>query len=175
MADLRTSDDWIRTLQLARHPEGGFFRECYRAARTIPADALPPGFSGARSFLTVIYFLLRADEFSALHRIRSDETWHFHAGSPLTIHELRVDGTLAHRSLGLGTGDEPVLVVGAGSWFGASLRGTFDGERLAREAYSLVSCAVAPGFDFDDFELANREDLSLQFPEHRNWVERLTR
>jgi predicted cupin superfamily sugar epimerase len=170
-----TSEDWIRSLRLAPHPEGGFFRECYRAPGTIPRDALPADFSGPRSYFTVIYFLLRAGEFSSFHRIRSDESWHFHQGAPLTIHELRSDGTLAHRTLGVAVGAEPVLVVPAGSWFGASLTGTFDRGESGNPPYSLVSCGVAPGFDFEDFELATRQDLRSRFPEHRTWIERLTR
>jgi predicted cupin superfamily sugar epimerase len=88
---------------------------------------------------------------------------------------LRSDGTLAHRTLGVADGAEPVLVVPAGSWFGASLTGTFDRGESGNPPYSLVSCGVAPGFDFEDFELATRQDLRSRFPEHRTWIERLTR
>jgi hypothetical protein len=115
----QTADHWILALALVPHPEGGSF---HRSAGSIPKDALPNGFDGDRSYVTVIYFLLRANEFSAFHRIRSDETWHFHAGAPITIHEIRSAGPMRHRTLGLDpeAGAVPVCVVPGGSWFGGT-------------------------------------------------------
>src|SRR5690349_13479691 len=83
---------WISTLGLTRHPEGGWFRESYRSAESIPAGALPGRFGGERSICTSIYFLLERGECSALHRIRSDEIWHFHEGGPLIVHVLPPNG-----------------------------------------------------------------------------------
>lgn len=159
---------WIRALQLRPHPEGGYFRETYRAAESIPRRALPARFPGPRAFSTAIYFLLRAGQVSRLHRIRSDETWHFHAGAPLIIHLLTPDGR--YRALRLGVrpdrGEHPQAVVPAGAWFGAVL--------APRGRYALVGCTVAPGFDFADFALADRADLTRRFPRHRRLIEALT-
>lgn len=164
-----SAEEIINTLGLARHPEGGWFRETYRATEAIPAAALPDRYGGARSFCTAIYFLLKKGEVSALHRINSDELWHFHAGTGLTIHVFSRGGE--YRSLQLGAdpcaGESFQAVVPAGCWFGAEVTG--DGE------YSLVGCTVAPGFDFADFEMADRQPLLRQFPSHASVVRRLTR
>lgn len=160
---------WITQLQLQPHPEGGFFREVYRAAEEIPASALPPRFSGNRSFATSIYFLLRAEDISALHRIQQDEIWHFYAGSPLDIHLITPAGE--HRVLKLGPdlagGQQLQQVVSAGCWFGARVPPPGD--------YALVGCTVAPGFDFADFELADRATLLAQYPQHHAIIDMLTR
>jgi hypothetical protein len=130
----------IARLGLAPHPEGGHFRELYRA----------PSPSGGRSALTTIYYLLAPGENSAWHRVkRADEVWYFHAGDAL---ELRLaasaDGYEAHRlGLDLAAGERPQLVVPAGSWQSAHSLGQ----------WTLVGCAVAPGFEFGDFELAPAE------------------
>jgi len=159
---------WIRALALQPHPEGGHFRETYRSAERLPAAALPSRFGGKRSVSTAIYFLLRGGECSRLHRIRSDEVWHYYAGSPLTVHVIDVQGR--YRALRLGrtpsAGQLLQVVVPAGAWFGA----TVDRAR----GYALVGCTVAPGFDFADFELADRTTLLRQFPRHRRIIERLT-
>ncbi len=161
---------WIETLGLAPHPEGGFFRETYRADLTLPKDVLPAPFGGARSASTAIYFLVTAGSFSALHRIAADELWHFHEGGALEI--VTIDANGARRDLLLGLdlarGERPQHVVAAGAWFGS---------RLARDedAYALVSCTVAPGFDFADFELAERESLARAFPTHAEIITALTR
>ena len=154
---------WIRTLGLQPHPEGGHFRETYRAAESIPASGLPARFGGARSFSTAIYFLLESGGFSALHRIKSDEAWHFHAGSPLEIFTIDPAGAL--RVLRLGDGAFQA-VVPAGCWFGARV--------AAPGSYALVGCTVAPGFDFADFEMGRRADLLRHYPQHRELILQLT-
>jgi predicted cupin superfamily sugar epimerase len=141
-------NDWIEKLQLVKHPEGGYYRETYRCGQQF----------GARACSTAIYFLLPAGEFSALHRINSDELWHFYAGNELTIHILEPRATLT-----IGSGNFQA-VVPAGCWFGATV------ER----GYALVGCTVSPGFDFRDFELADRAALLRQYPQHRPLIERLT-
>jgi hypothetical protein len=159
---------WIDRLNLQPHPEGGYFRETYRAALTLPRSALP-GHSGDRTASTAIYFLLAGDQFSAFHRIRSDELWHFYAGSALIVHVIEPGGN--HHQLLLGSnadqGEQFQAVVPAGCWFGSSLR--------QPDTYALVGCTVAPGFDFADFEMAKRETLAAQFSQHRNIIARLTR
>lgn len=162
-----TAQQIIASLELAHHPEGGWFRETYRCAESVPAQALPPRFEGDRSLSTAIYFLLQAGEISALHRIKSDELWHFYAGSPLLIHAIFPDGHYRAQRLGSGctAGNLYQVVVPAGCWFGAELVGT---------QYALVGCTVSPGFDFADFELADKEQLSARYPQHATLISRLS-
>ena len=163
-----TAQDWIDRLQLRPHPEGGYFREIYRATLILPHSALP-GHGGDRAASTAIYFLLDGDQFSAFHRIRSDELWHFYAGSTLIVHVITPDREYQQIPLGSSAdqGDHFQTVVPAGCWFGSSL--------LYPNTYALVGCTVAPGFDFTDFEMAKREELIVQYPRHRAIIERLTR
>lgn len=159
---------WIRALNLRPHPEGGWYRETYRSAETVARAHLPSRFGGARAFSTAIYFLLEAGQCSAWHRIRQDEIWHFHDGDPLLIHQLAEDGAYAVTRLGRDpdTGTLPQIVVPAGVFFGAELA---PGGRFA-----LVSCTVAPGFDFADFELPTGAALAARFPQHRAQIARLS-
>ena len=163
-----TAHDFIRNLNLIRHPEGGWFRETYRSAEEMPVASLPERFPGSRSIATAIYFLLEAADCSALHRIKSDEIWHFYAGSALTVHMITPLGE--HRSFTLGAdvaaGQVFQAVVPAGCWFGA--------EVADAGAYALVGCTVAPGFDFADFEMGTREALLTAFPAHAAVICRLT-
>jgi len=163
-----SAEELIKCLNLTRHPEGGWYRETYRSEETIKADALPGRFSGDRSVCTAIYYLLMAGDISALHRIKSDEIWHFYAGMPLTIHVITTEGK--HCSLQLGSniadGESFQCIVPAGCWFGAE---TDD------DGYSLVGCTVAPGFDFTDFEMGSRETLMQQYPELASIIRRMTR
>jgi predicted cupin superfamily sugar epimerase len=152
----------VSTLALAPHPEGGFYRETFRA----PLDVDAP--QGRRSVSTAIYFLLPGGTFSALHRVRSDEIWHHYDGDPVELHTLDYDGR--HDSVLLGRdlagGQRPQHVVPAGLYQAAIARG---------ERYALCGCTVAPGFDFADFDMPSREELVRRFPGARQIVERLTR
>ena len=147
---MKTAQDWIKALRLAKHPEGGYYRETYRSTATI----------GDRAVSTAIYFLLPAGEVSALHRIKSDELWHFYGGNSLTIHSIA--GRYSTIEL---SADNPQAVVPAGNWFGATVE----------TGYALVGCTVAPGFDFRDFEIADRTALLAAYPQHRQVIERLTK
>lgn len=160
--------NFITTLELVRHPEGGWFRETYRSGETVPAQALPERFTGSRVFSTAIYFLLEAGDISALHRIRSDEVWHFYAGSALLIHCIFPDGGYQALRLGanLAAGERFQMVVPAGCWFGAE---------LAEEGFALVGCTVSPGFDFADFEMADQQQLTETYPQHAELITRMTR
>lgn len=164
-----SAEELVGRLELARHPEGGWYRESYRSMDVVPAFALPEKFGGPRACCTAIYFLLERGEISALHRIKSDEMWHFYAGAPLTVQVLTPAGE--HRELKLGSdlasGASFQALVPAGCWFGAELA---DGG-----GYCLVGCTVAPGFDFSDFEMGIRDELLDQFPKHSDMVRRLTR
>lgn len=169
MEDLRQDAAyWIKKLELQRHPEGGWYRETYRSGEMVGKEGLPERFTGSRALATSIYFLLEGTDFSSFHRIRSDEIWYFHDGSPLTVHIL---GTEGYSTLSLGRGEkqgqQPQGVVFAGKWFGA----TVDDPT----SYSLVGCSVAPGFDFQDFELADAANLLAEFPKHKDLIRKLTR
>ncbi len=166
---MNDAEGWIHALQLKRHPEGGWFREVYRAEETIFQKSLPNRFTGDRSFCTAIYFLLNERDFSALHSLKQDELWHFYAGSPLTIHVIDPEGNYSAVKLGrnITTGEEMMAVVKAGWLFGATANDP--------RSYALVGCTVAPGFDFADFEMPGRIELLEQYPQHGQIIERLTR
>ncbi len=166
-----TADQLIATLELEPHPEGGFFRETYRAPETISLAALSSRFRGDRAFSTAIYFLIQAKQFSALHRICSDELWHFYLGEPLELVEITSDGRLTTTLLGhdITAGTRPQAVIPAGSWFGSRL------ARPSSHAFALVGCTVAPGFDFADFELAARGELLAAYPQHEDMIRAMTR
>ncbi len=166
---------WIDKLNLAPHPEGGFFRETYRASLTLPRPALPPAFHGDRSASTAIYFLLEAGGFSAFHRIASDEMWHFYTGCALSIHLIDKSGRYVESKLGPNAdqGERFQAVVPAGCWFAACL--TEQPCSSQPNPFALVGCTVSPGFDFADFEMARRSELVRAFPQHRTLIERLTR
>jgi len=137
------------------HPEGGFFKETYRASTRVSVSQ-PDGTVIERSAATAILFLITGSNVSRLHRIKSDEIWHFYGGSPLTVVELD-DATLKikHTHIGPNVTNSEVVqhVVPAGKWFGSYSDG----------AYSFVGCTVSPGFEFSDFELASSKDLRNVF------------
>ena len=161
-------DYWIKNLSLRAHPEGGFYKETYRAEETIAAQSLPARFEGERNFSTAIYFLLRSQDRSVFHRIKSDELWHFYQGSTLSIYIL-TDRGLVIKKLGnnLLHGESPQVVVPANCWFGATVE--------EPEAYALCGCTVSPGFDFHDFEMADRAKLLKKYPGYEKEIVLLTR
>lgn len=152
----------IAELGLRPHPEGGWYREIFRSKKRVQFES---GYRALeRSALTCIYYLLEGEEISALHRLRADELWSHHAGGALEVYAIEPAGTLRSYRLG-----EPAFTVAleAGTWFGA---------RLAEGSpWALLSCAVAPGFEFEDFELAQRGVLSAAFPQHAMVIAALTR
>jgi predicted cupin superfamily sugar epimerase len=160
---------WIEKLKLIPHPEGGYFRQTYRADLVIEGEALPPNFTGPRSASTAIYFLLDGENFSAFHRIRSDELWHFYAGTSLEIHVIDRTGIYSRLLLGNNpdAGEKFQAVVKAGCWFASCVQDP--------RSFALVGCTVAPGFDFEDFELAKRSELNRLFPQHKSLIARLIR
>src|SRR5215213_3407801 len=127
-----TAEYFIKHLQLQRHPEGGYFKETYRSAGIIPSQSLPE-FNGDRHFSTAIYFLLEQGDFSAFHRIKSDECWHFYDGGTLLIHVLR-NGEYVCTRLGkdISNGEVVQFVVPAGAWFAS--------EPAADTSFALVGC-----------------------------------
>jgi predicted cupin superfamily sugar epimerase len=164
-----TAAYWIEKLGLTPHVEGGAFREVYRSELVIPRSSLPLFFQGPRNASTSIYFLLALGQFSAFHRIASDEGWHFYYGDPLVVYEIMHSGRLVEHRLGSNpeNGETFQTTVKAGSWFASA--------PAPGSEYSLVGCTVAPGFDFEDFELAQREPLLQMYPEHAEIITRLTR
>ena len=166
--DTQTAEYWIETLRLRKHPEGGYYREVYRSNETVSSGALPPRFRGERNLATSIYFLLPGSEVSRLHRLSADEVWHFYTGSSITLYIFHPSGE--HRTIQLGSdagrGEVFQAVVDHGSWSGAKVD--------AQDSFSLVGCTVAPGFDFDDFEIRTRPELLREFPGHREVIEALT-
>lgn len=159
------ANDYISQLGLLPHPEGGYYKETYRSAETIGFT----GFEGKRNISTAIYFLIENGNFSALHRIKSDEVWHFYAGDALEVIEIDEAGKLISTAVGNDVSKEqvPQYVVKAGRWFGSRV--------LKGGRFSLVGCTVAPGFDFKDFEMAGREALVARFPEHAEIITEMTR
>jgi len=160
---------WIQKLGLVPHPEGGFYREVYRAGESVAEEGLPRRFGGPRPFSTSIYFLLRSGDVSRFHRLKADEIWHFYEGGALLIHILGRGGEGRVIRLGRNpeAGEAFQAVVPAGVWFGAEV-GSSDG-------FSLVGCTLAPGFEFADFELARRADLLAECPGHPEIISRLTK
>lgn len=153
-------DFLVKTLQLTPHPEGGFFKETYRSKELIETPV------GPRNLTTSIFFLLTSENVSRFHRIKSDEHWYFHEGSPLTIHTLSAQG---HATLHLGPiadGYSPHQLVPAEVIFGSTVD--------EPNCYALVSCVVTPGFDFEDFELLDEKELISQFTEAREIIGKLT-
>lgn len=163
----KNADYYIEKLGLTSHIEGGAFKETYRSDLKIAHKYLPPAFKGKRNVSTAIYFLLKEGQFSAMHRIASDELWHFYAGSTLNIYELDAQGQLHIHKLGsdLEAGESFQIVIKAGSWFGSRCE--------VPGSFSLVACTVAPGFDFEDFELADKNTFINQFPEHKDIWEQM--
>ncbi|WP_298758348.1 cupin domain-containing protein [uncultured Psychroserpens sp.] len=158
----------IKQLELQPHPEGGYFKETYRSSGEIKNDSLGDNYNGQRNYSTCIYFLLTSDNFSALHRIKQDEIWHFYDGSPIRLHVISESGIHTEHLIGndLNKGEVPQYIVPSGCWFAA--------EVIDKNAYSLVGCTVSPGFSFEDFELKSRTELIALFPDKETIITRLT-
>ncbi|MXV16591.1 cupin domain-containing protein [Hufsiella ginkgonis] len=154
---------WIEALQLLPHPEGGFYKEVFRS----PGEVLRTGESIPRQAFTSIYYLLEGADYSGFHRIASDEIWYFHKGDPLVIHIIGAAGELISRELSDQPGGNLSVTVPAGLWFAAELPG--------KQGFTLASCAVAPGFDFREFEMASRLQLAADHPVHAALINRLCR
>lgn len=150
----------IETFNLKSHPEGGYYAETYRSVEILPGKS--------RNLLTSIYFLITGDSISRFHRIQSDECWYFHEGCPLLVHSITTEGEHQITELGLDLTQKevPFYVVPARTIFGSHLKND--------TGYAFVSCAVAPGFDFADFELFSSEELGKLYPDHQSIISKLT-
>lgn len=150
-------------------PEGGYFREAYRSAERLAGDALPERYVGARSLSTAIYFLLTPDTFSALHRLRSTEIYHFYMGDPVQLLTLWPDGSV--RTFTLGTdllrGMRPLVTVPRDVWQGSRL--------TSGGSFALLGTTMCPGFELADYEQGDRATLLAAYPRARDGILALTR
>lgn len=150
------ANDWITHLDLLPHPEGGYYKEVFRSATLV---------DHSKSAMTSIYYLLENEDTSAFHRLTSPEVWYYHAGYPLIVYVIHPDGELTSHLMTADPSGQQQLAIEAGCWFAAELPSRF--------GYALVSCAVAPAFRFDDFELAVCDELVKCYPQHEELLERL--
>ena len=164
-----TIEQLIKKLDLEKHPEGGYFKETYRSEMTISESSLPSEFESDRHVSTCIYFMLTSDEFSAFHKVNQDEIWHFYMGDRIILHMISPEGDYSKVNIGsdFSSGEVPQFVVPAQHWFAAEVE--------KENGFALVGCTVAPGFDFKDFELAEREQLQKTFPKHSDLIKKFSR
>ena len=157
----------LKLKPLAR--EGGYFAETYRSAETIARPGLPGRYHHAKSLGTAIYFLLTPDTFSALHRLPTDETYHFYLGDPVALLQLHPDGSGTVTTLGsdLLGGMRPQFTVARETWQGSRL--------CPGGAFALMGTTMAPGFDYEDFEGGERQPLLTTYPQFRELILALTR
>lgn len=152
---------FIDKLNLKEHPEGGYYTSTFRGEDTIALRDVE------RPIYTSIYFLLRSQDISHLHRLQSDELWYYHGGSSLTVHMIYPDGTYEAKKLGLNLegGEVPQVAVPKNTIFGSSVDDP--------DTFSLVGCMVAPGFDFADFELFTQAELLADYPQHEEVIRKM--
>lgn len=159
----QTATDWIQHLNLQPHPEGGYYREVFRSAQQVTRPPAPV----TRQACTSIYYLLEGADFSAFHRLQSDELWYFHKGEPLMIHAIEETGQYQQFELSDRSTGSLSLAIRAGWWFAS--------EIPSATGFALVSCAVAPGFEFSEFEMAIANELTGRYPQHTELLNRLCR
>ncbi|MGG9970871.1 cupin domain-containing protein [Ferruginibacter sp. SUN002] len=159
----------IQQYHLLPHPEGGWYKETYKSNESIQEEALPERFEHSRVFSTAIYFLLEQGNFSAFHRIKSDECWHFYAGETLQVFVIQNNGVLDIINLGsdISKGELFQYVVPANCWFAS--------RPAANSNFCFVGCTVSPGFDFADFELADANILAAKYHQHKKIINELCR
>jgi uncharacterized protein len=164
-----TAEQIRELLTMQPHPiEGGYFAETYRSAATMPGSALG-GYPGDRSLSTAIYYLLTPESFSAMHRVRGDEMFHFYLGDPVEMLQLKPDGTAEVLLLGqdIAAGMRLQHNVPGGVWQGSRLR--------VGGKYALLGTTMAPGFEYDDYETGKREELIARYPQRAELITALTR
>lgn len=163
------ADDYIKLLDLKKHPEGGYFKEVYRCRESFNLPGTQLKTARNRNLSTSIYFLLKNDEISTLHRIKSDELWHHYSGSSVKIIIINSVGSIEEKILGKDViaNESFQVVIPAGVWFCAEL--------TDKKSFALVGCTVSPGFDFEDFELGSKVKLTEEYPLHKDLINRFTR
>lgn len=149
---------------LTPHQEGGYYKQSFHSTETISDQEVTVNFDGNRKLYTSIYFLLTSNDISHFHRLKSDELWYYHAGSPLTIHVIEENGEYKEIKLGLNLdeGEVPQALVPKNTIFGSSV--------MDADTFSLVGCMVSPGFEYKDFELFTQEELLVKYPEHKDVI-----
>jgi hypothetical protein len=164
-----TVDQIKKQLGLIAHPEGGYYIQTYKSAELISHETLDPRYPGARATGTAIFYLLEPGTFSELHRLKSDEIFHFYLGDPVEQLQLWQDGSSRLAIIGsdLARGHTPQLVVPKDVWQGARL--------VSGGSFALLGCTVAPGFEFEDYESGTRESLIHKYPSRRELISSLTR
>lgn len=167
--DNKNSEYWIEKLQLQKHPEGGYYKENYRSDEIIKKESLPERYNDERNFSTAIYFLLEKNDVSMFHILKSDEIWHFYKGTSLTIYVIDKKGKLEKIFVGDNPERGEVLqaVIKKGNWFAAKINNP--------DSFTLIGCTVSPGFNFNDFELAKRNNLLKLFPNHLDIIKMFTK
>ncbi len=166
---MASAAELIALLNLQPHPrEGGFFRETYRSGHRLPAPALPGHYGAERSVSTAIYYLLTPGTCSALHRLATDEIFHFYFGGPVRMLQLHPDGQGREVILGPDPtrGQEPQVIVPAGVWQGSLLEPGAE--------FALLGCTVAPGFEYADYQGGDRTELTARYPAFADLIRRLT-
>ncbi|MDZ7624826.1 MAG: cupin domain-containing protein [Ignavibacteriaceae bacterium] len=158
---------YIKQLQLKKHPEGGYYKEVYRSGEIILPEHLPKRYKQSRNFSTSIYFLLEGKQFSSFHLLQSDELWHFYDGSNVLLYIINQKGELSVKKLGRDEDCELQLTIEKQNWFAAELED--------KKSFALFGCTVSPGFDFADFELGKRDYLIKKFPQHSALIKRLSK
>lgn len=158
---LTQADYWINHLKLKPHPEGGYYNEVFRSEQQVTRK----GESQLKNSCTSIHYLLQNADFSSFHKLQSDEIWYFHVGSPLHIHILRPNGRYEKKELSINDTGALSVIIEAGAWFAAEIPSCL--------GFSLSSCVVAPGFEFAEFELGEKEKLLAMYPAQAELIERL--
>jgi predicted cupin superfamily sugar epimerase len=160
---MQDANYWIEKLSLKPHPEGGFYKEVFRSKMEVYLKSS----QDPKQACTSIYYLLEGIDYSGFHRIASDELWYYHKGEPLFIYEFDLQGLFRTHELSDQHSGRLSLVIEAGSWFAASIP--------SGVGFSLVSCAVAPGFEFSEFEMADKASLQALYPSHISILDRFCR
>jgi uncharacterized protein len=165
-----TAEEVKQLLQLTPlEPEGGFFRETYRSRWIVPSECLPEGVQGPRSIGTAIYYMITPESFSTLHRLPGTEVFHLYLGDPVEMLQLHPDGETEVVTLGqdIAKGEQPQVVVRGGVWQGC---------RLADKGqWALMGTTMSPGFDYEDYETANRNELIGQYPDMAETIRKYTK
>ena len=157
---------YIDKLKLIPHPEGGYYKEIYRSGEYISMEGLPKRYKSKRVFSTSIYFLLEGRQVSKFHKLKSDEVWHFYDGSSVVIYLLNnnIEKIIIGKNIAQGNAFQ--CTIKKNNWFAA--------EIIEKDSFALLGCSVAPGFDFDDFELADKKYLLKKYSRYEDIINRLT-
>jgi len=157
---------YIDKLKLIPHPEGGYYKEIYRSGEYISIEGLPKRYKSKRVFSTSIYFLLEGKQISRFHRLKSDEVWHFYDGSPAAVYILNNNIEKIILGKNIADGDTFQYTIKRNKWFAA--------EVIKKDSFALFGCSVSPGFDFNDFELAEKKYLQKKYPEYKDIINMFT-